>query len=171
MTWLAGSEVVVDSGRMLAVAGMPWVRRVFRASAYLAASALLLAALVLLLLFAVLFVDGLGSAIVHPQVHAGVSELPSSGEPIASLTGPRDFDGDGVADRLETRWAERDPPFGRSTLQMVYVHSGRTGRTLLAHATNSSLEDASWCGDADGNGTMDVYAPADRIVLGYTKRR
>jgi hypothetical protein len=169
---LASSADLADRGRMQAVARMPSGRRVLRASAYLAASAVLLTVLVFLLLLAILFADGAVSAYwIHPQVHDGVSELALREKPVTFLTGPQDFAGDGIADKFETKWAERDPPFGRSTLEMVYVHSGRTGRTLLAHPTGFAWDEARWCGDADGNETSDVYVPGDRVVLGYTRRR
>lgn len=129
------------------------------------------------LLSAALFVSAdAWSAWTVPKSNAGVVALRSgdAARPhrTAFASTIHDFDGDGIADVLDTTYYHVEPPWAAAhTSGLVLVRSGSNGQVLLAHATPTPLDRAHWCGDVDGNGTADVFVEDDvPLVLGFVDR-
>jgi hypothetical protein len=112
-----------------------------------------------------------------PETHDHVHEIALSDAQVAldpeSESGRTDFDGDGTPDELDVEYFHMEPLFSRTTSGMVYVRSGRTNELLLAHAVDTPLCRAHWCGDLDGNGTDDLRIRDDGrcFALGYQRKR
>lgn len=107
-----------------------------------------------------------------PERHDGIRELAVTASlPASVLAG--DFDGDGTEDTLSIEYFHMEPLFQRTTSGMVEVRSGGTGEILLAHAVDTPLSRATWCGDIDGNGTEEVLIQDDgrRFALGFQNVR
>ncbi|MEM7515833.1 MAG: hypothetical protein AAF368_02770 [Planctomycetota bacterium] len=141
-----------------------------------------LAGLSLLFVLLLLTNKDMANAYPSPERHERVKRLPAASISVSvAATGPeelpgleeeRDFDGDGVADRLSIEFFQMEPLFTPVTSGMVLIHSGATGALLLAHAVPSPLDFPKWCGDVDGNGTEDVFLPRDKgtgapVVLAF----
>lgn len=79
-----------------------------------------------------------------------------------------DFDGDGVADKLEVVYLRREFLTKESTSGMVYVWSGEDGTVLLAHPVPTPMSDVFWCGDSDGDRSDEVFVnspPSERFAF------
>lgn len=138
-----------------------------------------LAGLSLLFVLLLLTNKDMANAYPSPERHEWVKRIPvpsTAGSPgpaeLSGLQEEKDFNGDGVADRLSIEFFQMEPLFSPVTSGMVLVHSGANGALLLAHAVPSPLDFPKWCGDIDGNGTVDVLVPRDKgtgapVVLAF----
>jgi hypothetical protein len=110
-----------------------------------------------------------------PEMHEHVREFALPAAAIESKSGSEsklaDFDGDGTGDELALDYFHMEPLFSRTTSAMVSVVSGRTHEPLLVHAVGCPLCVAKWCGDIDGNGTIDLGICDDGrwLALGYQR--
>lgn len=107
-----------------------------------------------------------------PESLAGVADLGDEHVPARPPTLHSDFDGDGTPDTLTTEYVHMEPLFRRATSGLVRVNSGADGSVLFARATLVPLPNATWFGDADGNGTDDALVPdGDARVFGRVVAR
>ncbi len=139
------------------------------------------AAIVLtVLLGAVVLWSALGADVWHaypsPERHENVSvqRFEFGALPPADAAGriTADFDGDGIADRVETEYFHMEPLFSRSTSGLLHVISGADGSRLATHAIDTPENTAYWCADRDHNGTNELVVEDDHalFVLSRTTR-
>ena len=121
-------------------------------------------------------------ALVHDQMlrfnsvemHRNVSEWVTAGDrPLdtTALLTEQDFDGDGVLDKAFVIEHRVDPAIGMGIWKLLIVKSGSTGESLLIHGLGIIERVEGWCGDYDGNGTVDLMFTdhRDHVVLGYVE--
>lgn len=138
------------------------------------AGALLASAGLLVVVFSAAFwlvvnADGLVSGWTNPGHYELVRRESLSAHELRSPRSERgDFNGDGVADKLDVVSLRREFLTDGPTNGMVYVRSGVDGAVLLAHPIPNPLFPVFWCGDSDGDAADEVFVdvpPSERFAF------
>lgn len=113
--------------------------------------------------------DGLVSGWTNPGHYEWVRRESLSAHELKSPNSERgDFNGDGVADKLDVVLLRREFLTDGPTNGMVYVRSGVDGAVLLAHPIPNPLFPVFWCGDSDGDSADEIFVdvpPSERFAF------
>lgn len=138
------------------------------------ASALLVSAGLLVVVFSSLFwlvtnAGGLVSGWTNPGHYEWVRRESLPAHELKSPKSERgDFNGDGVADKLDVVFVRREFLADSPTNCMAYVWSGADGAVLLAHPILNPLSPVFWCGDSDGDFADEIFVdvpPSERFAF------